>query len=260
MKIRFKSRPTRARYASTGDDNIFSEVYEVEKPRAIVPRDLTRATADVLHPVAFRAQSVDVINSDTPSHLRGLAAICVTGRVVTPNGPQMIGDLKVGDLVLTRDNGFRPILMTLNVTHGAAAPCLIEIAQGALGEGRPEGALRMSGRQRVLLSGPKVQAQFGTSEVLVRAGDLLHLEGVRQITEVVNMTGLLFENHEVLRVNESWFDSMQPDRECRAHLSADQETALMTAVPNLKDLPIERSFPAARQVLNSAFARQFRIS
>ncbi len=65
--------------------------------------------------------------------------------------------------------------------------------------------------------------------------------------------------HEVLHVNGVWMESFVPDTEARKHLDAEDKAQLNTLLPNLSDQPIDRSYPAARNVLTSAFARQIQL-
>ena len=260
MKVRITNR--RAAEASyreeLGDDNIFNDIQDDLAPRAIVPPVEVSNSAAVLRPEVFRADRPDRVTTTTPDVLRGVACASGHAKVITPEGAMPIGHLQTGSLVLTRDNGFQPVLWCADITGTDAVPAQIEIAQNTLATGKPSEPLRVSGRQRVLLQGPDIAACFGKPEVLVRAGDLLHLDGFERVEaeKHVPHMALLFQNHEVLRVNDIWLDSLQPDTENMRYLNKAQTTVISELLPDLKTLPIDRVYPAARPVLRTSFARQ----
>ena len=115
----------------------------------------------------------------------------------TPKGQRRIEDLQPGDLVLTRDDGPRPIRWIgrrqVSAT-GRFAP--IRIAAGTLGAVQD---VLVSPLHRLLIDGPAAELLFGSREVLVAARDLV--DG-RRITieerEVVVYYHLLFDRHQVL--------------------------------------------------------------
>ena len=185
--------------------------------------------------------------------MRGVSSFCGSANVMTPDGVKKISEVTAGDLLLTRDVGFQPVVWVNKVK---SSETVVEIDVDALGDGKPDEVLTVSGRQRVLLTSPQILERFGEHEVLARAGDLLHFEGIREIERSDDMFALVFETHQVLRVNDAWLDSLQPDREVSKNLSHAQKASLKDALPKLNDLPFDRSYPACRATLNETFARQ----
>ena len=90
--------------------------------------------------------------------------------IETKNGAKSIEDLKVGDFVLTRDNGFQPIRwLGCKETHGTGNLAPVFIAAGALGN---KTNLLVSQQHRMLIRGWHAEFLFGEAEFLVAAKNL----------------------------------------------------------------------------------------
>ena len=146
--------------------------------------------------------------------------LCFTRGVLieTLDGPRAIETLKVGDLVLTKDNGAKPIAWIGHRSIGARvlaqkpelAP--IRIKAGALGKGIPEADLIVSPQHRMLIGGPTAQALFNAPEVLVRAEDLVNDASVAvdfSLTEVTYIH-ILLERHNIVFANGVETESFHP--------------------------------------------------
>jgi len=95
-------------------------------------------------------------------------------RIATPSGSREAGDLAVGDLVNTRDDGPQPLS---DVRQAIAAPSErnhypVRIPQGALGFGLPHTDLFVGPQHRVLFEHIRVPLLFGVDAVMVRAKSL----------------------------------------------------------------------------------------
>lgn len=239
-------------------DNIFAQVSEVAAPRGIPALAVEHTSAQILRPEAFSADALERVSRTSPGHHKGIACLASSATVVTQMGAKPVSELQVGDMLLTRDNGFQPILWVKPVHGDDAIPMAVEINASQLQKGAPDDVVRLSGRQGVLLIDASLEEQFGSREVLVRAGDLLHLNGVSEVESLDVAYAVLMPRHEVIHVNGVWMESLVPDGEACKHFSAEDKAKLKELLPNLQTLPIERSYPAARNVLTSAFARQIR--
>ncbi|MBT0959463.1 Hint domain-containing protein [Alphaproteobacteria bacterium KMM 3653] len=112
--------------------------------------------------------------------------ICFLGGTLfdTPTGPRAVEDLAPGDLINTLDHGPQPVTWVYAqpwtpqqvAQRPTRAP--VVIAQGALGNGLPRRALRVSQHHRIMVQGPIAARMFGASEVLVAAKHLTALPGV----------------------------------------------------------------------------------
>lgn len=146
---------------------------------------------------SYTAQTSTGISDSAFVTIETVPCFTLGTRLDTPRGPRPVEDLAVGDMVLTRDEGPRPIRW---IGHrrvpatGRFAP--IHIGAGVLGASRP---LLVSPLHRVLVQGPVAELLFGTREVLVAARDLVDGRDVR-IEEGgwVDYYHLLFDRHQVV--------------------------------------------------------------
>ncbi len=128
--------------------------------------------------------------------------------IATENGERAVEDLKSGDRVWTKDNGFQSIRWigkkTVGVNELASDPKLrpIRIAPDALGHSGTQ-PLLVSRQHRILLNGPIVQTLTDTDEVLVPAHKLTPLDGVEVAADVKSISyyHILLDTHEVLLAN-----------------------------------------------------------
>ncbi|MGA0613351.1 Hint domain-containing protein [Paracoccus sp. KR1-242] len=142
--------------------------------------------------------------------LDDLVVVCFTRGtwITTPDGPRLIEELAVGDLVTTLDQGPQPIrwIGSRRLSRGTLArlPNLrpIRIAAGALGPGLPETDLVVSPQHRMLLSSPIVRRLFETDEVLVPAKKLLGQPGIaEEAAQSVEYFHILLDRHQVVIAN-----------------------------------------------------------
>ena len=257
MRVRVINRRKNSMELSSSHDNIFSEVSSIAAPRGI-PADIASISgAQVLRPEVFRLAGKRRSANATPAHMRGVSCFGAGSEIITQSGVKSASKLKVGDKVLTRDNGFQRILWVGPVQSEAAIPMTVEIASDAVTAGKPEKTVRIAARQSVLLTCPEIQSQFGSAEVLARAGDLLHLDGFTASETAEASVAILTEHHEILNISGLWMDSLIPDSDTLSALPATEKQAIKGLLPSLSDLPVERSYPSARILLRSEFARQF---
>ena len=107
--------------------------------------------------------------------------------IATTNVECPVDSIKVGDKVITRDNGIQEIAWIGSKTIGGKdlvhAPHLrpILIKAGALGNGLPETDMLLSPSHRVLVASDLTQLYFEEREVLAAAKHLVGAEGVFQI-------------------------------------------------------------------------------
>ena len=148
----------------------------------------------------------DVFVSDTPTP--GTANVCFVGgtNIQTPGGPRRVEDLRPGDMVITGDNGPKPVAWVYSfgwsptdmMKHQNLAP--IRICHGALGPDLPRRDLYLSQQHRVLVQSRIAQRMFGHDEVLVAAKSLLPLPGVVMSfpANEIRYFHVMLESHEIL--------------------------------------------------------------
>lgn len=143
--------------------------------------------------------------------------------LMTPKGDVAVEDLKVGDAVLTMDNGLQRIrwIGTMKCGHLESHRPVV-IRKGALGYGQPVHDLHVSRQHRVLIANADFALMFGASEVLVPACKLVGLPGIEfaDHSTVQRYFHILFDQHEVLKANGAWSESLL--------LASQSETVLIT--------------------------------
>ncbi|MCC1480251.1 Hint domain-containing protein [Roseibaca sp. Y0-43] len=189
------------------------------------------------------------------------SVICFASDTVigTPDGPKPIDSIREGDMVLTRDNGPKPVVWAGRSTLSGLAlrryPHLrpIRLRRGALGS-VPEEDLRISPEHRVLVSGQRAQALYGSDEVLVRAADLLDYRSIAPDLALhgVVYVHLLLEDHQILFANglpcESFHPGLAAPEMLRQHRGA-----LRAVMPHVVDAP-QSYGPTVRRCLNAGEA------
>lgn len=190
--------------------------------------------------------------------------ICFTpGTLIdTAKGRVKVEDLRAGDMVLTRDNGYQPLAWIgrrdLSVAEMAAcaAAAPVRIEAGALGPNLPERDLEVSPRHRMLITGARAELMFGEREVLVTASDLLHLPGVSQIApKETSYIHVMCDAHQIIRAEGSWTESFQPGEAVLSALDAKTRAELLEMFPELATAAGLARFASARPVLNEVEAR-----
>ncbi|MBL4769297.1 MAG: Hint domain-containing protein [Rhodobacteraceae bacterium] len=102
-----------------------------------------------------------------PSYTHSFVCFASETRIETPGGSKQCGQLRAGNLVMTRDGGALPIRWAgqrLGPGTGNAAPVVFDT--GSIGNTHP---IRLSQEHRVLLRSARAQLLFGFDEVIVPA-------------------------------------------------------------------------------------------
>lgn len=155
---------------------------------------------------AFRRDANGDFQEATPEPGQPSPPCFVAGTLIATNsGPRAIETLKVGDLVLTKDNGAQPIRWIGHRTLGTAElkeqPHLYpyRVQKGALGQGLPERNLFVSPLHRVLVSSNIARHMFGCDEILAPVRALAVIDGIEQVRQPkVTYYHILLDEHHVL--------------------------------------------------------------
>jgi Ca2+-binding RTX toxin-like protein len=180
--------------------------------------------------------------------------------ITTPSGPMLVEDLRVGDLVLTRDNGAQPIRWIgrrrLSAAELGANPKLrpVVFRKGSLGQGLPTRDLTVSPQHRMLVQSSAAELHFGEHEVLVAARHFAGRLGIETVTGAAEViyVHLMFDEHEIVLSNGVWTESFQPGEHTMGDMSNEQRAELYTLFPALAaGLPPGAVYPAARVTLKA---------
>ncbi len=139
--------------------------------------------------------------------------------ICTLKGEMPVGELSVGDRVVTRDNGLQTVRRISRRTYDygqlAVAKHLrpILMTVGALGKGLPEQDMLLSPNQRVIVSADRLPgsgAQHG--EGLLAVKHLVDNHTVRNCTVLgVQYVHIEFARHEVVLANGIWAESFHSE-------------------------------------------------
>ncbi|MDN5568037.1 MAG: Hint domain-containing protein, partial [Paracoccus sp. (in: a-proteobacteria)] len=159
----------------------------------------------------------------------------------TAHGDVAVQDLRKGDMIWTRDNGFQPLrwagVSHLDASDLAAKPKLlpIRIKAGALGLNMPAVDLVVSPQHRVLVRSAIAQRMFGAMEVLVPAKHLTELPGVDIDSDVtaISYHHLMFDAHEVVMSNGAASESLYPGPQALRALGADALAEIEAIFPGI---------------------------
>ncbi|MEZ5762557.1 MAG: Hint domain-containing protein [Paracoccaceae bacterium] len=173
--------------------------------------------------------------------------VLTTGLVIaTEEGEVPAETLRVGDRVLTRDNGVQRIrwigssALTDDMlkAHGRLTP--VSVRQGALDGWLPEAALIMSPNQRILAPRDRSLIRFEEHEALVSAKLTM---GSREVAPDAVAGGaywhVLFDRHEMILTNGAWYEAFHPGDISLNGLGNAQRFEIFALFPDLQMLLAE---------------------
>ena len=126
--------------------------------------------------------------------------ICFTpgAKILTSHGERAVETLSVGDKVVTRDHGLRPIRwIGKRTVKGTGDFAPIQIKSSIMDGGRAP--LLVSPQHRILFTGYRAELLFGESEVLIPAKHLVDGQDVTvEARDEVTYIHIMFDRHEVI--------------------------------------------------------------
>lgn len=193
--------------------------------------------------LTFLAPSAPPQARAKPAPDRGPQSGFVRGtQIATAQGLRAVETLRIGDTVLTRDNG----LQTLRWVGQHRSRC-VRLAPGALEPGVPAREFRVGIEHRLLLSRADAAVYFGAHEVFVAA------RAAGAETETAPVVHLLFDKHEVILADGLWCESFAAEGAAIAALPEAERVALRRASPGIGvDGP---GYAPARHTLRAKEAR-----
>ncbi len=179
-------------------------------------------------------------------------------RIATPRGEVLVENLKVGDRIVTRDNGLQEIRwvgkreMTVEELSAAEHLRPVRIQKGALGNDLPERDMMVSPNHRMLVASDKTALYFEEREVLVAAKHLTGLPGVSIVDDVAaTYIHLMFDQHEVILSDGTWSESFQPGLQSLAGVGNAQRNELLEIFPSLSTYEGINDYMSARRSLKA---------
>jgi len=182
--------------------------------------------------------------------------------IATPRGEVPVESLKVGDKVITRDNGIQEIRWLgqkdLSWANLVAMPHLkpVLIRQGSLGNGLPERDMLVSPNHRMLVASDRTQLYFDEHEVLVSAKHLVSGNAIHQVDRAgVSYIHFLFDDHQIVLADGAWTESFQPGDYSLKGIGNAQRSEILELFPELATEGGLQDYVAARRTLKRHEAR-----
>jgi Ca2+-binding RTX toxin-like protein len=182
--------------------------------------------------------------------------------IATPKGERLVEELKVGDKVITRDNGIQEIrwlgAKDMDWKQLALNPHLkpILVRAGSLGNGLPERDMMVSPNHRLLVANDKTALYFEENEVLAAAKHLVNNRGIHEVeTMGTQYIHFMFDNHEVVLSNGAWTESFQPGDYTLEGIGNAQRNEILELFPELKTAQGIEAYQSARRTLKKHEAR-----
>jgi Ca2+-binding RTX toxin-like protein len=176
--------------------------------------------------------------------------------IKTARGEVPAGQIRLGDRILTRDNGFQEVCwvgtrrLTGSELRQNSAHYPVRIRKGALGNNQPDRDLLVSPQHRMLVCSKIAAIWFGEEEVFVPAIALTVLDGIYQIdVRSVTYVHFMMERHQVVMGDGAWSESFQPGDLTLAGMDQAQRAELFALFPNLAHQEPVGAYPAARITL-----------
>lgn len=223
--------------------------------------DLTGARVDRITYTSTDRESGEVVFEDgrsmTFAEIEQVVPCFTPGTLIaTPRGERKIDDLRIGDRVITRDNGIQEIAW-IGRKHLTGREILqqphlrpVLIKRGALGHGLPERDMMVSPNHRMLVSSEKTQLYFEETEVLAAAKHMVGADGIHAVDPMqTTYIHFMFERHEVVLANGAWSESFQPGDYSLGGIADPQRDEILALFPDLRTAKGRADYKAARKSL-----------
>lgn len=162
--------------------------------------------------------------------------------ISTPRGDLVIENLRVGDLVVTRDRGIKEIrwigIRPMNYGDFAAHPHLkpVYVPKGGIVGPLPEQEMLVAPNLRFLVPSDRTALPVNGKETLVAAKHLTRRKGPRSVdAAVVTYVHFYCDQHEIVLANGSWCEAFHPGDRSQGASGNAQRAELFEIFPELQD-------------------------
>lgn len=195
-------------------------------------------------------------NDGDSSYLSFVPCFAAGTLIRTPEGNRPIETLKEGDLVITKDNGARPIRLVAmrDIEFSSENEHLkpIEIKAGRLGKGLPSRTLVVSPQHRMLLVSASGEEVLGLAKGLTKLPGIRLKHGCKQVTYI----HLLFDRHEIIFADDAPTESFRPGPVALGSMEAAVQSELLEIFPDLRTDPDTALGEPARPLLRLREVRE----
>lgn len=190
-----------------------------------------------------------ISEAQTAVHIAlGLAA---DAALRTPCGDRRAENIRIGDLIVTRDDGLQPVRMvwshTVTEADLAADPSLapIRFKPRAIGPMMPQRDLVLAGGHRVLVPGYRLAEMPDTTSCLIAARDLAEASDDayqdRSFKEITYYN-IIFDAHQVFCANGLPVESFLPSQAALSVMTAETREQMVALFPELE--ATQEAYPA----------------
>ena len=199
------------------------------------------------------------LNYDTtnvPCFVKGTLIKCETGL-------KPVEQLKQGDMVWTKDDGYQAIRWIGARTFNKADLSLnerirpIRIAKGSIGHDMPERDLLVSPQHRVLVNSRIAKRMTNEDEVLVSAKHMLQITGIDVVNDMdeVMYVHFMFDRHQIVEAEGVLSESLYAGPQAIRSLLPEARAELLELFPELADISVLGPVPA-RMLLSGRQGRK----
>ena len=199
------------------------------------------------------------LNYDTtnvPCFVKGTLIKCETGL-------KPVEQLKQGDMVWTKDDGYQAIRWIGARTFNKADLSLnerirpIRIAKGSIGHDMPEGDFLVSPQHRVLVNSRIAKRMTNEDEVLVSAKHMLRITGIDVVNDMdeVMYVHFMFDRHQIVEAEGVLSESLYAGPQAIRSLLPEARAELLELFPELADISVLGPVPA-RMLLSGRQGRK----
>ena len=183
----------------------------------------------------YRAASLTTAGARaaSPEEIAALPCLGTGTMIATDEGPQPIDWLRPGDRILTRDNGYQPLLWLGTHVMPRRSPAVTRpliVPADCFGPAQPERPIVASPGQGVLLAGHELELWFAESEMFASLRDVAPVANPLEGRQT--LYSLLFATPEVVLAEGLWVGSVQAEANVIAQLPDRVRAAL---APRLAD-------------------------
>lgn len=182
--------------------------------------------------------------------------------ILTSHGYIPVEDLRVGDMVITKDSG--DVAITWIGSRKLSASMLmafpnfrpVRIASGALGRGLPTSDLLVSPQHRILICSNIAKRVSGSSEVLVAAKQLLQVDGIDIAKDLntVEYYHFMLGQHEVVTANGAEAESLFTGKQALKSVGRAARAEILALFPQLSEPGYQPR--GARRLLSGRLGRK----
>jgi hypothetical protein len=237
----------RYKYTVTGSDGSSGTIYFIATNGTTNYGPLFASDFPLVPGVTY---TFGTFNTDGAVPYDDLVPCFTAGTLITTNkGEMLIDDLREGDMILTRDNGFQPLRWIGSckvLAKGKSAP--VHIAKGVLNN---TADLLVSPNHRMLIDAPVADLYFGERELFVAAKHLLANDGITtKFGGFVTYIHILFDEHEVVVANGAPSESFFPGPTVLDALAMETRDEVLDLFPELRKHASKTFQQTARLCLN----------